>query len=297
MPHGPRGIICPLVTPLDDDEKLDEPALIRQLDRLVGRVDGLLLLGTTGELALLDDSVADRLVDVATQHVAGRATVIVGVGDTGTGRARRNLRRAGTAIDFVAACSPFYYAVPDEAALTRHFADLADAAAVPLVLYNIPQNTHQPLGWNVVTGLARHDNIVGIKDSSGDLDYFQRLVTLSRPDFTVLQGTHEMRAADFIRMGADGQVSGLENVLPGALKAVCRAIEDDDEDALRIAEERIATVFPLLSQGFWLSALKFATGVLVGGGDRPSAPLPAPSAEQRAAIREILTAVGLTTLP
>jgi 4-hydroxy-tetrahydrodipicolinate synthase len=218
---------------------------------------------------------------------------MVGVGDTGTGRARRNLRRATTSVDFVAACTPYYYPAPDEAALTRHFADLADASAVPLVLYNIPQNTHQPIGWNVVTELAGHDNVVGIKDSSGDTDYFRRLVTLSRPDFTVLQGTQERRAAEFLRMGADGFVSGLENVIPGALQDLVRAAGDGEDDALHWAEQRIETAFEILSQGFWLSALKVATGMLVGGGDRPAAPLPPLSPEHRAAIREILGDLGL----
>lgn len=293
MPLGPRGIICPLVTPLDDDEKLDEPALARQVDRVLGRVDGLLLLGTTGELPVLDDAVADRLVDVVAEQVAGRATLMVGVGDTGTGRARRNLRRAGTSVDFVAACSPYYYPSSDEPALARHFAELADAAAVPLVLYNIPQNTHQPLGWDVVTELSGHDNVVGIKDSSGDADYFRRLVPLSRPDFTVLQGTQERRAAEFLRMGADGFVSGLENVVPGTLQDLVRAVGDGDDEALHRAERRIETAFGILSQGFWLSALKVATGMLVGGGDRPAAPLPPVSPEHRDAIREILVGLGL----
>jgi dihydrodipicolinate synthase/N-acetylneuraminate lyase len=94
-------------------------------------------------------------------------------------------------------------------------------------------------------------------------------------------------------MGADGFVSGLENVVPGTLQDLVRAVGDGDDEALHRAERRIETAFGILSQGFWLSALKVATGMLVGGGDRPAAPLPPVSPEHRDAIREILVGLGL----
>ena len=123
----------------------------------------------------------------------------------------------------MAACSPYYFPYTD-ADLYRYYSELADSAPAPLVLYNIPQNTHVSLSRALVEKCSGHGNIVGIKDSSGDSERFRGLLSLSRPDFTVLQGTDERNAATYFSWGCDGYVSGLENITPGLLRELRTAV-------------------------------------------------------------------------
>lgn len=292
MTAGPRGVYCPIITPLNKEEELDEEVLTAQLARLDGQVDGLMLLGTTGELPLLAPTVADRLVDTVLAQAGHTMPIMLGVSGAGTTHAHRNLRRVRPGVDYVSACSPYYYPAPPDA-MTAYFLDIAEASPVPLVLYNIPQNTHQVIPLDVVASLSGHDNITGIKDSSGDIAYFQALIHLANPTFTVLQGTDEVQASTYYRMGADGYVSGLENLIPGSMKALARALSAHDAPALAHAEATIASAAQLTRHGFWLSALKAAVGLLVGGSGTSAGPLPPPTPAELGAIRDGLTALGL----
>jgi 4-hydroxy-tetrahydrodipicolinate synthase len=282
VPAGPTGIICPIITPLTEEEELDETALNRQIDRLVGNVDGVLMLGTTGELPLVSPPVADRLVETIRLRAGQALTLVLGIGDAGTSRARRNMARIGPGVDFVAACSPYYFPYTDDD-LLRYYGDLADSSPVPLVLYNIPQNTHIPLSRALVEQCAMHGNIVGIKDSSGDAERFRDLLSLSRPDFTVLQGTDERNAAQYFDWGCAGYVSGLENITPGLL----RALSEQDPAAQR----RLDLVARVPDQGFWLSAIKYAVARYTGGTGRIAAPLPALTEDQAERVDRLLDAL------
>lgn len=287
------GTICPVVTPLIDDDTLDTASLLQQMDRLAGAVDGVMLLGTTGELATLQQSVADQLVDSAVERLAGRCTLVLGIGESSTARALRNLKRAVDGIDAVAACTPYYLTSTDPAALRDHFIALAEAAPVPLVLYNIPQNTHLRLPIDVVAELARHENVTGIKDSSGDTKYFSDLLALRAPGFAVLQGD-EHHARSSIEGGADGLVSGLENIAPGTMRALTLAIQQRDDAEIARLVRLVDALFALTAHGsFWLSALKAAVAELTGGRGHVARPLPALTAEARAALVLDLVALEL----
>lgn len=291
VPSGPTGIICPIITPLTEDEELDDTALNRQIDRLSGQVDGVMMLGTTGELPLISSEAADRLVETIRARVSHDLTLVLGIGGAGTGQAKKNLSRVGAGVDFVAACSPYYFPYTD-ADLYRYYSELADSSPVPLVLYNIPQNTHVPLSRALVEKCSGHGNIVGIKDSSGDSERFRGLLSLSRPDFTVLQGTDERNAATYFSWGCDGYVSGLENITPGLLRELRTAVLARDADRVHSAEERLRKVAGVTEQGFWLSGIKYATSRFAGGAGRPAAPLPELSETQAEGVRDILEALS-----
>lgn len=143
MRASPLGVYCPVITPLDAQEELDEAALVVHVARLDGHVDGLMLLGTTGELPLVNLHVADRLVEVVADR-AGHLPLMLGIGGAGAAGTWRNMRRLRPEIDYVSVCSPYYYPVPP-AELERYYRNVADRAPVPVILYNIPQNTHQIL--------------------------------------------------------------------------------------------------------------------------------------------------------
>lgn len=269
------GVICPLVTPLTEEHHLDAVALGRQIHRVQAHVDGFMLLGTTGELALLTTGLADDLVSTALAQIRPGTTVVLGIGDTSTARVFDQLARFTAGIHYVAACSPYYLTSDDDAALVQHFRSVADSAPVPLVLYNIPQNTHRAIPIEVVRALRGHTNIAGIKDSSGDIAYFDELLLLRTRDFAVLQGD-ESHAVHSHRGGADGFVSGLENIAPGTMRRLMTAIDRSESNDIAATTRSIAALTAALSADgrFWLSTLKAAVGILTGGSGAPMAPLP-----------------------
>lgn len=276
----PRGIVCPLATPLDDEERVDESALRRLVERLVPHLDGILALGSSAEYALLRPEVAENALEIVLEQVAGRVPVYVGIGDTGTARALDNLRRLQRpGVECVVATSSYYYPLSDQAALESYFLTLAEAAELPLVLYNIPQNTATNLAPSTVARLARHPNVVGMKDSWGDMFQFQEFLSIRPDGFAVLQGREQLAAAS-LWLGADGVISALANLTPDLLQRQLAAVTDGNRIEALSLQSRISEVARLFDEAYWLSALKAALAALGFGNGRAARPLPELSEEQ-----------------
>lgn len=289
----PRGVICPLATPLTEDEQLDAGALRALLDHVLGDVDGVLALGSSGEAAVLQPAVAEEVVETVLEHVDGRVPVFVGAGESGTARAIANARRleqSGIAGLFV--CGPYYYDAVDAAALGGHFEAVADAAGLPVVLYNIPQNTGAALAREQLERLARHPNVVALKDSGGDMFAFQAYLEAVPASFPVLQGREQLAAAS-VWLGAAGVISALANIAPAALRGVVDAVARGDRDAALAAQRAVTDLASLFDAEHWLSALKAALAELGIGNGAPAAPARALSAAGREAVRVRLEAHDL----
>lgn len=287
----PEGVICPVATPLTESGSLDEDVFRAHLEALLPDLDGLFVLGSSGELARLTDATADRAARVATEQVRGRIPVIVGIGDTGIDRTLARAERFGDiGADYFAVTSPFYYPVPSETHLVRYYETIAERIGPRLLLYNIPQNTHLSLTPDVVRELATHPRIAGIKDSTGDPFQFAQLLALRSPDFRVLQGREELTASS-IWAGADGVASATGNFAPRLLGAVIRSVREgrprEETLALQATVDRLAGVF---TQGYWLAGLKATLGELGWGVGEPSQPMPGLTEAQLAAVRRIIEA-------
>lgn len=290
----PGGIVCPLVTPLTDDGRLDEPVFRALIEALVPDLDGLFALGSSGELTWLPDDVAQRVAQVAVDQVGGRIPVYVGVGDTGLARTlARTERLVAAGADYLVVAAPFYYHVDEEARVVEHFVAIADVAPAPVVLYNIPQNTHLPLAPSVVGRLAEHPNVVGIKDSAGDWFAFERFLALRSDDFSVFQGREQL-AAISLWSGADGVISAMANFAPRLLRDLTASVRDERPRreilALQARVNELAVVF---ERGAWLAGLKATLQALGWDVGEPGAPIPPYDAEQRRVVREIVAAPGL----
>jgi dihydrodipicolinate synthase/N-acetylneuraminate lyase len=290
MSAAPGGIVCPIATPLTDEEQLDVPALEALLDRITPHLDGVFALGSSGEFALLSARTAEALVDCVLERVAGRLPVYVGVGDTGTRRAIDNVRRlARPGVDYFVVCSSYYYPITDQPALVRHFLEVAEASPVPVVIYNIPQNTATALAPDAAAPLAEHPNVAGLKDSWGDMFGFQEFLALRSPGFSVMQGREQL-AATSLWLGADGVISALANLFPQLLDGLRDAIAAGDQASALRAQRQVTQIAAIFDQGYWLSALKGALAELGIGSGRMAAPLPAASADQRRTIAQMLAA-------
>lgn len=211
-----RGIVPPVATLLLDDTRLDTESMEKLLAHLMdGGVQGLFILGTTGECTNLSYAMRRELIQLTCREANQRLPVLVGVTDTSF---QESLRLAVVArdagADAVVAAPPYYFGLGEREVLA-YFKKLADELPLPLYLYNMPSHTKTMLSQNTVIELSRHPNILGLKDSSGNAVYFNAMAHAFReePDFTLLVGPEEMLASAVL-MGGHGGVSGGANMFP-----------------------------------------------------------------------------------
>jgi 4-hydroxy-tetrahydrodipicolinate synthase len=293
------GVVPPAITPLDEARELNEPvvgALVEHV--LAAGCSGLFVLGGCGEGAWLPTRQRGAAVRAFVRAAAGRAPVLVGVMLPATERAVEAARQAaGEGADAVVVGSPYYFPV-DGAAQRRHIETVIEAASRPALLYNIPQCTHQVLAPATVEALARDSRVLGIKDSAGDFVAFEAFLAAKagRADFRVLQG-HEHVAAASLRLGADGLVPGLANVVPGLMVELrAAASRGDGADCARI-QAVVRDLCGIYEVGHWLPALKAASAVIGIAGGPPALPLVTSTEAERRAIAAILGRHGLGPAP
>ena len=280
-----------MATPVTADGRLDEDVLRELIDALVPNLDGLFVLGSSGELTWLPDEMAVRVARVAVAQTDGRIPVYIGVGDTGLNRTlARADRLADVGADFLVVAAPFYYQVTSEASVVGYFEAVAERASSPVVLYNIPQNTHLSLAPSTVRHLAEHPNIVGIKDSAGDWTDFEAFLALRAEGFSVLQG-RERLAAISLWSGADGVISAMANFAPRLLQALATSIHRESPRTETLAlQTAIGTLAGVFEQGHWLSGLKVTLQTLGWNVGEASPPITPYDAAQRLVVEGILSA-------
>ena len=273
-----RGVIVPTLTPFSrGGEQIDEGAAIAFNQWLVERgVDGVMPAGTTGEGMLLSLAERRRLLELTVQAVAGQAAIMAHVGAITTAETiglARHAQECGA--DVVSVVAPFYYPLPDDA-LVAHFCRVAEAVPeMSVFLYNIPQCTINRITLPVVEAvIARCPNVVGMKDSSGDLLAISQYVGLRDGAFQVLNGSDPALLAA-LRLGACGAVSGTANVVPEFVRGVTHSWAEGDEATAECFFAKMSAVRELLAGNFWL--MKHALGlrgVLAGDVRPPQVPAP-----------------------
>jgi dihydrodipicolinate synthase/N-acetylneuraminate lyase len=210
------GVIPPLVTPMVARDQLDFAGLERLIEhQLAGGVHGLFVLGTTGESPSLSYALRREVIAETIRIVRSRVPVLVGVTDTAfveTVRLAKHAANCGA--DALVLSTPYYFPA-GQTELRFYVDELMMHLPLPVMLYNIPSLTKVSFEFDTLEYLCRHENIVGIKDSSGDIEYFARAMELKkrRPDWSILIGT-EVLLARAIQMGGDGGVTGGANLCP-----------------------------------------------------------------------------------
>jgi len=294
-----QGIVPPMISPLSGTGEVDGKALTVIVNHILGGgCSGLFVLGGCGEGAWLTREQRSAVIRAATRAAEGRAPVLAGVMLPATGPAIEAARQAADdGADALVVGSPYYFSV-DAAAQQRHVEAILGAVSLPLLLYNIPQATHNPLRPETVAQLAQDRRILGIKDSAGDFEAFQGFLAIKkrRADFRVLQGNEHFASASLLLRG-DGLVPGMANFAPALFVALHRAAAVADAAACVSLQEEIADLCTLHTHGHWLPALKAACAMLGLGNGMPSPPLLPATAEQRRAIAAILTRHGFQPTP
>ena len=245
------GVLPPVCTPLTESGDVDTESLRRLLEfHLSAGMHGIFLLGTSSETTLLSDRQRATVIETGIHAVAGRVPVIVGVLDTATAAVIDQARVAqGFGADAIVVTAPFYVSA-NQAEILDHFRLVRAAIDLPILAYDIPSTVHSKLAKETVLQLAREGTIVGIKDSSGDESNLRSLVTEARDirEFAIFTGSE--RTADLsLSYGARGIVPGLGNVDPGGFVRLYNAATAGNWEAVRIEQDRIMRLFPLILSG------------------------------------------------
>lgn len=269
------GTVVPMVTPTTGrDGTIDEQALARYTEQLVTKgVHGLFPCGSIGEFTSLTADQRRRVVEVVAD-AAGDTPVLAGCGDTSVEAVRRHVRAAAEAgADAAVVVTPYYLSTTQNG-LVDFYTDVAAESDLPLVLYNIPALTGVSLDVETVVELSSHPNVVGIKDTSGDMTYHRRLIDETSSEFTVLQGATELAIVS-LDTGADGLVAGPANVFPGVLSTLYEAHHGGDRDrAVELMNSVVNPVLTATSDVPTAAALKYLLTLTECETGLPLPPLP-----------------------
>jgi 4-hydroxy-2-oxoglutarate aldolase len=290
------GILGPLTTPFDPETGDLAPVSFRYAieAHLATGLDGIVLAGSTGEAALLDDDERRSMVELARPLVGQDQWLLVGVGSEST---RLTVRRARDAAergaDAVLVVSPHYYgAAMTREALRTHFERVADASPCPVVLYNIPKYAHLTLDPSLVAELAGHENVIGIKDSSGDLGLLRGYLASQSSSFSVLTGSGSGVLAA-LEAGARGGILAVALFAPSLSLDVRDALGAGDRARAAEAQDRLVPLAREIVAALGVAGVKAALDSigLPGGPVRP--PLLPLSAAERATVTALLRAAEL----
>lgn len=242
------GVLGPVITPFHTNGDLDVGAFAHNVrGHLAAGLHGIVVTGSTGEAALLDERERVSLVDSARAIVPRDHPLIVGTGAESTRATQRLTRLAGEhGADAVLVVAPHYYGAKamTSAALRAHYTAVADASPVPVLLYNIPKYMHFALAPRLVAELAQHENIVGIKDSSGDLELLAGYLEAQASGFTVLTGNGST-FHQALKLGARGGILAVSLFAASLALDIYTGMREGSDASLTTAEQAQQRLTPL----------------------------------------------------
>jgi 4-hydroxy-tetrahydrodipicolinate synthase len=289
----PRGSLVALITPMRADGSVDEPALEKFVDwQITEGTHGLVPVGTTGESPTLTHDEHRRVVEVTIAVAGGRVPVIAGAGSNSTAEAVSLARHARTAgADAVLVVTP-YYNKPTQEGLFLHFSAVADAADLPVVIYNIPGRSVVDMSVETMARLARHPNIVGVKDATANLTRPLHTTRACGRDFVQLSG-EDHTALAFLAAGGHGCISVTGNVAPRLCGAMHEAWRDGRLAEAMATQDRLVPLHDALFAETSPAPVKYAASLLGHGGETTRLPLAPLGEATRARVRAAMVEVGL----
>ena len=287
------GSMVAMVTPMHDDGGVDWDALERLVEHHIAQAtDAIVSVGTTGESETLDHDEHGEVIARTVKAVAGRIPVIGGTGANSTSEAISLTRSAADAgVDACLLVVPYYNKPPQEG-LYQHFKAIAEAVAVPQILYNVPGRTAADMHNDVTLRLAEIENIVAIKDATNDLDRGRDLIDRAPEDFLIYSG-EDGTACELMLSGGKGTISVTANAAPNLMHRMCQAAISGDADNARALNGQLADLHKAMFVESNPIPAKWAVAQqgLIGGGIRlPLVPL---STERHDEVRRALSSAGV----
>ncbi|HXG88046.1 MAG TPA: dihydrodipicolinate synthase family protein [Vicinamibacterales bacterium] len=281
MSHQFAGIYTPIVTPFTASGDVDERAIVANVDRyLASPLTGLVVLGSNGEAAQLEEEEADRVIGAVRARVPNDRPVLVGTGRESTRGTIAACRRAADlgASAVMARTPSFYKPAMTSDVFIRHYTEVADASPVPLLLYNVTIYTGVNLLPDAVEKLSEHPNIVGLKDSGNDMLQIGDYLARAKPGFTVLAGAAPtlLTAA---AMGVHGAVLALAGIVPELCVELFDHVKAGRVDDARTLQRRLLPLARAIGPVYGVAGLKAALDLMGLHGGTPRPPLrPVPTA-------------------
>lgn len=266
-----KGIFPALVTPFDRDDEVDEEALRNLVRYVLNDVDGLVPCGTTGEFPYLSPEEQRKVIEIVVEETEGKKPVIAGACAPATYQVinlAKNAKAAGA--DACLVVTP-YFLHPSPKGIYQHFYEIAKAVDIPLIMYNIPQTVDAYLPQEVIQDLSEIPNIIGLKDSSGNLTYTLEVIERVEGRIDVLIGNDEVVLPALVG-GCSGAILMSANVFPDIWQKVYKAIWEGNLETARSFQmnvQKLARIFGRYGGGLAIKSALNVMGVKVGKARRP----------------------------
>ncbi len=285
-----KGIVVPIITPMNEDETINEQELRSQVNRMIENgIHGIFPFGTNGEGYILDEKEKEQVLSIVIDEVKGRVPVYAGTGCISTrDTIRQSLMGKSLGADVLSIITPSF-AAASQNELYEHYKTVAAAVDMPIVLYNIPARTGNALAPATVARLSKIDNIVGAKDSSGNFDNMLQYIeqTRDRKDFSILSGNDSLILWNLLA-GGTGGIAGCANVYPKNMASIYDRFAAGDLDGARKAQDAIRSFRNCFKFGNPNTIVKTAVALLGYPVGKCRAPFNQVSAEGVEAIRKVL---------
>ncbi|HSH51634.1 MAG TPA: dihydrodipicolinate synthase family protein [Bacteroidales bacterium] len=259
-----RGIFPPLPTSFDDREELATDKMIENINILNRfNLSGFLVLGSNGELVHLTDYEKEKVYNETRQEIPSDKIMLAGTGCQSTRQTIELTKKAAKAgADAALVLNPSYYkGLMNKKALIKHFFTIADAASIPIIVYNMPVNSGLDMDADTIIDLSQHANIIGLKDSGGNIAKMGEIRAYAHPDFQLLAGS-----AGFLfpalSVGAVGGVLALANIAPQHCINIYQDFMDRKMDEAREKQLKIITLNNFVTRKYGVPALKEAMNQL-----------------------------------
>lgn len=259
-----KGIIPPIITPMNEDESINEKELRNQVNRQIkGGVHGLFPFGTNGEGYILSEQEKEQVLEIVIDETKGRVPVYAGTGCISTKDTIRQSQMAKTlGADVLSIITPSF-AAASQNELYDHYKAVADAVDMPIVLYNIPARTGNALAPATVAKLSKIENIVGAKDSSGNFDNMLQYIEQTRDsgDFSILSGNDSLILWNLLA-GGTGGIAGCANVFPEVMASIYDYFIAGEIEKARKAQDSIRSFRACFKYGNPNTIVKTAVSLL-----------------------------------
>ncbi|MEJ2636227.1 MAG: dihydrodipicolinate synthase family protein [Calditrichia bacterium] len=289
-----RGIFPPIVTPFEDDEVSfnhlsDNIKKWNEFD-----LSGYVVLGSNGENVMLSETESLQVIETAVKYVPEGRLVIAGAGQESTRHTIDFIKKAGlTGASAALVIAPHYYKSQMKLpVLESYFREIADDSPIPVIIYNVPKFTGLEMSVDLIAALGEHPNILGMKDSSGNITYQQSILGLGLKNFQLLTGSANTLMPSLL-MGAVGGILAFANIAPGLCLKLYRLVNTGKLEEARKIQIKIVKLNQLTTGIYGIGGLKFALDRIGFYGGKPRAPLPLPNEKGRNEILDELKRLNL----
>ena len=289
------GVFTPIVTPFQSDGTIDEDGVRRNVARWMNTpLTGLVVLGSNGEAPQLEEAEADWMIDIVRSEMPAQRPLIAGTGRESTKATIAATKRAAAAgVDAVLVRTPSFFKPQMTAdVFERHYLEVAEASSVPVLLYNVTVYTGVNLSPDVVATLAGHPNIVGIKESGGDIAQIAEYVSRTPNDFSVLAGS-ATTLVHALCAGCDGAILALAALVPREVRGLAELVAEGRLEEARALQRRLMPLARAVGAQYGVPGLKAALELMGFAAGAPRPPLMAVAPAIIDTLRAQLDALGV----